>query len=102
LAATALFEKLNARVEAAARITRWRTSRAEPERKIKLPGGGLAGAAEDPALLLYAGRKREPPDRPPPGVPQEFFHAAGRMELRPRQAPANAGLREVYIMPALN
>jgi hypothetical protein len=41
----------------------------EPERQIKLPGGGLAGAAEDPALLLYAGLKREPPDRPPPGVP---------------------------------
>jgi hypothetical protein len=41
----------------------------EPERKIKLPGGGLAGAAEDPALLLSAGLKREPPDRPPPGVP---------------------------------
>jgi hypothetical protein len=39
----------------------------------KLPGGGLAGAAEDPALLLYAGRKREPPDRPPPGVPQGVF-----------------------------
>jgi hypothetical protein len=27
----------------------------EPERKMKLPGGGLAGAAEDPALLSYAG-----------------------------------------------
>jgi hypothetical protein len=58
----------------------------EPERQIKPPGGGLAGAAEDPALLLYAGLKREPPDRPPPGVPQGVFHAAGRMELRPRQA----------------
>jgi hypothetical protein len=45
----------------------------EPERKMKLPGGGLAGAAEDPALLLYAGLKRETPDRPPPGVPQGGF-----------------------------
>src|SRR5512146_2015142 len=42
----------------------------EPERQVKLPGGGLAGAAEDPALLSYAGLKRETPDRPQPGVPQ--------------------------------
>jgi hypothetical protein len=36
----------------------------KPERQVKLPGGGLAGAAEDPALLLYAGLKREPPGVP--------------------------------------
>ncbi len=35
-----------------------------------MPGGGLAGAAEDLALLSYAGLKRETPDRPEPGVPQ--------------------------------
>ncbi len=44
----------------------------EPERQIMLPGGGLAGAAEDPAFLFYAGLKRETPDRPEPGVPQVF------------------------------
>ena len=36
----------------------------EPARQIMLPGEGLAGAAEDPALLSYAGLKRETPDRP--------------------------------------
>ena len=79
-----------------------RATSAEPERKIKLPGGGLAGAAEDPALLLFAGLRRETPDRPPPGVPQGVFpRGRAGMELRPRQAWANTGLREVYIMPAL-
>ncbi|MFB3901924.1 MAG: hypothetical protein ACE15E_00585 [Acidobacteriota bacterium] len=50
----------------------------EPERQVKVPGGGLAGAAEDPALLSYAGLKRRTPDRPEPGVPQVFFRGMVR------------------------
>jgi hypothetical protein len=59
------------RVNAAAEARRFSQYRFLPgwSRQIKLPGGGLAGAAEDPAPLLFAGLKREPPDRPPPGVP---------------------------------
>jgi hypothetical protein len=47
---------------------------------VKLPGGGLAGAAEDPASLFYAGLERKTPDRPEPGVPQVLFwrESAGR------------------------
>ena len=60
-----------------------RARRAEPERQTKLPGGGLAGAAEDPALLLYAGLRREPPDRPPPGVPHGGFDRTGLIKGEP-------------------
>ncbi len=44
-----------------------------------LPGGGLAGAAEDPALLCCAGLKRETPDRPEPGVPQALSEGTGKL-----------------------
>ncbi len=44
-----------------------------------LPGGGLAGAAEDPALLSCAGLKRETPDRPQPGVPQVLSEGVCRL-----------------------
>jgi len=43
--------------------------------KLKLPG-----AAEDPALLFYAGLRRETPDRPEPGVPQVFSEGTPRWD----------------------
>jgi hypothetical protein len=64
---------------------------------MKLPGGGLAGAAEDPALLLFAGLKRERRTTATGRTARFFSMRPAEMELRPRQASANAGLREVYI-----
>jgi len=49
-----------------------------------LPGEGLAGAAEDPALLFYAGLKRETPDRPEPGVPQVWSERVGKLTMGSR------------------
>jgi hypothetical protein len=59
---------------------------AEPERQKSCPAGGWPAPLKTRRLCFYAGLKREPPDRPPPGVPQGGSRPACRSERPPEAA----------------
>jgi hypothetical protein len=66
--------------------------------KDKAARRGLAGAAEDPAPLLFCRSEAGDAGQTAAGrTTRGFSMPPAEMELRPRQAPANTGLREVYI-----